>query len=273
MLVFGDNGPFCSSERLAAPVLSTVANATAVLDLFTTEAPEHGVSDVARALRMPKSRAHALLTSLAAGGLLRRTEDRRYRLGWRILDMHHVLTETTDFKAQARAVMAHVQAQSSQVVHLATLDGGQIRYVDKLEAQGAPRVEASRVGGRLPAHCTAVGKVLLAQLPAPEIEEIVDCQGLQRFTARTIVTPGALAAELEEVRRQGFARDRGEVEEQLACLAAPIYDTTGRAIAAISISAPAARMARHEAAFRQLITKAGRGVTSRLCGAGALRCR
>jgi DNA-binding IclR family transcriptional regulator len=245
-------------------MLNTVTNAGTVLDLFTTEHPEHGVTEVARALGMSKSRAHALLTTLASSGLLRRTADRRYRLGWRILEMNRVLTETTEFKSEAYDAMARLAACSAETVHLATLDEGHVMYVDKLEGPRAVSIPPSTVGAQLPAHCSALGKVLLADRSPEEVEAIICRHGLTRFTSQTITTPEGLAIELAEVRRLGYARDRGEAVEGLECVAAPIFDATGVAVAALSISGPAARLVPQLDVFRRLVTYAGRGVSARL---------
>lgn len=245
-------------------MLNTVANAGKALDLFTTERPEHGVSEVARALGLSKSRAHALLLSLTDSGLLRRTPDRRYRLGWRVLAMNRVLSETTDFKAAASETMAKLAECSAETVHLATFDAGHVRYVDKLEGPRAVPIGVSTVGAQLPAHCSGVGKVLLAHRVPTEVEQTVDLHGLPRLTARTITTIEGLAEELDQVRHQGYALDRGEVIDGLGCVAAPILDGDGRAVAALSISAPAERFVPRFDSLRRLVVTAGHGVSARL---------
>lgn len=254
-------------------VLSTVRKVAEVLDLFTPQRPEWGVTEVARALRIPKSSAHALLVTLCCTGLLRKTPQCRYRLGWRALAMNRVLVETTEFRAEALPVMHNLVARYGETVHLATLDEGQVVYVEKLEGSRAVRVAVSWVGARLPAHCSAVGKVLLAHRPEEEVETIVEAQGLRAFTTRTITSVEQLRAELERVRQQGYAEDLEEVMPELCCVAAPIRDYTGEVVAAMSLSVPAYRFRQYRDQYRHAIIHAARQVSENLgyFGAGGLR--
>src|ERR1700751_4845932 len=137
---------FPNGMRHWRAMLGTVLNAGRVLDLFTSETPERGVTEVAEALGIPKSRAHALMSSLAHVGLLRRTAEGRYRLGWRVLALGRILTETTEFRAEARRAMEELSGRFGETVHLATLDDGVVVYVDKIEGTRAVRIAVSAVG-------------------------------------------------------------------------------------------------------------------------------
>jgi len=114
-----------------------VENAGRVLELFTVAAPEHGVSEVARALGMPKSRAHALMSTLSEVGLLYRTAGSRYRLGLQILALSRVLVESTESQSGARVIMRELVGRFAETVHLAALHAGRVIYVDKLEGTRA----------------------------------------------------------------------------------------------------------------------------------------
>ena len=245
-------------------MLGTVRKVADVLDLFTSERPEWGVTEVARALGIPKSSAHALLATMCRIGLLRKTPHLRYRLGWRVLALHRVLLETTEFRAEALPVMQSLVARYGETVHLAALDEGQVVYVEKLEGTRAVRVAVSRVGARLPAHCSAVGKVLLAFRPWSEVQAIVAAQGLPAFTPRTITSLAQLRAELEQVRQQGYAYDIEEVLPELCCVAAPIRDYAATVVAAMSLSVPAYRFHQHREEYRRAIVHAARQVSENL---------
>jgi DNA-binding IclR family transcriptional regulator len=123
------------------------------------------VTEVAAALGLPKSGAHSLLSTLASEGLLQRTPGNRYRLGWSLFEHSQTLLETTDFLCIARRMMEQLVAGWGETTHLAVLVDGQVLYVEKLQGDRALEIVLSRVGKRLPAHCSGVGKVLLAHRP------------------------------------------------------------------------------------------------------------
>lgn len=245
-------------------MLQTIQAAGRVLDLFTVEAPEHGVTDVARQLAMPKSRVHSLLTTLAEIGLLRRTPGGRYRVGWRVLTLGRVLNETSELHRHALAVMRELSRRSGETVHLAALEGDSVVYLERLEGTRAVRIAVSGVGSMLPAHCSGVGKTLLAHRPAEEVEQLVERVGLPRFTENTITDGADLFAELEAIRARGWGHDREEAVPEVCCVAAPILDPTGRALAAMSIAVPVHRFASEEEPYRRAIVRAARLVGRRL---------
>jgi DNA-binding IclR family transcriptional regulator len=242
-------------------MLSTIRKSGWVLELFDVQHPERGVSEVATSLRIPKSSAHELLSTMADVGLLRRTATGRYRLGWKILGLSHVLVSSTELLAEARPVMTELVRRYGENVHLAVLDGDLVTYVEKVQGTRAIQIAVTWVGSRLPAHCSAVGKVLLASRPWTEVEEILERQGMRPLTPRTTRTPARLRAELEEVTAVGFAYDLEEAVPDLCCVAAPIYDYTQQVIAAISLSVPAYRFHRSRDVYREAIVAAARAIS------------
>lgn len=242
-------------------MLGTVKKAGEVISLFTKQQPELGVTEVAEALHIPKSSAYALLASLCEIALLRRTPQNRYRLGWRILGLGSILKETTEFRVEAVPAMQRLVARFGETVHLAVLEGFHVVYVEKLEGTRAVRIAASSVGARLPAHCSGVGKVLLANRPWKEIEELATQHGLPPYTPHTITRPEQLRAELDRVREQGFAYDLEEVSPELCCVAAPVRDFSGRTVAAMSLSVPSYRFRQNRDVFRMEILRAAREVS------------
>lgn len=245
-------------------MLQTVQRAAQVLRLFTPEQPEWGVTEVAAALGLPKSGAHSLLSTLASEGLLQRTLGGRYRLGWSLFEHSQTLLETTDFLLIARRMMEQLVAGWGETTHLAVLVDGQVLYVEKLQGDRALEIVLSQVGKRLPAHCSGVGKVLLAHRPWEEVLAIVERQGLPAFTPNTITTIDRLQVELEEVRLQGFAYDQEEVMVGLCCVAAPIRDESGQVIAAMSLSVPAYRFYPYRQRLTTAVIEAARHVSTQL---------
>lgn len=140
----------------------TIGKATAVLGLFSLDEPEWGVGDMSSELGLPKSTVCELLASLADDGLVRRTGWGRYRLGWRLFELSQTLLETTEFRTEARKVMQELVEEWGETSHLAVLEGVEAVYLEKIQPSPAVKIPISRMGARLLAHCTGVGKVLLA---------------------------------------------------------------------------------------------------------------
>jgi DNA-binding IclR family transcriptional regulator len=219
-------------------MLSTIAKAGQVLDLFTIATPEWGVSEVAARLRLPKSSAHALLATLSDIGLLRHTADGRYRLGWKIPEFNHAVIESTDFLVAARNRTQQLADRLRATIHVAALHHHDVIYLDKAVGRQANDFTVSGVGRVAPVHCTALGKVLLASLDARAADALIDDHGMRRHTALTITNYGRLREELSAIRRRGWGYDLEESFSQVCCVAAPIRDINGRTQAAMSVSVP-----------------------------------
>lgn len=255
---------------MSAPgVLGTVSKAGRVLDLFSAQRPEWGVTEAARALELPKSSVHELLTTLAETGLLQRTAGNRYRIGWRVLALGRTLLDTSDVRAHAQPAMRTLASRFGATVHLATLDDGALTYIDRLQSPRLPALEVSAIGRRLPPHCTALGKALLADEPWEVAEELLRAGGLTRYTEHTRCAIGELRDELTAARELGVSRAREEAVEGLCCYAAAIRDGDGRAIAALSLSVTASEDALRAGRYIRLVGAAAAQVTRSLRDAGA----
>src|SRR5512134_1539765 len=167
-------------------MLQTLQKAGDLLALYDRDHTEWGVREVAARLKIAKSSTHDLMSSLAKLGFLNKTEENRYRLGWRLVTLSETLLATTELLREARPVMEELAAQYQETIHLAVLDDTQAVYVDKLEGKQAVRVELTSLGAWLYAHCSALGKVLLAYSSEEEVKRIVQTAGLPRFTENTI---------------------------------------------------------------------------------------
>jgi DNA-binding IclR family transcriptional regulator len=178
-----------------------------------------------------------LLRTLEDDRFVRHDEQHRYSLGSGLFALAAVALDQRDVRATARRHLERLSAETSQTVHLATLEGTEIVYVDKIDApQGVPM--ASRIGLRAPVHCTAVGKVLIADLPAAARRESVASLGFERFTTRTITDTEEFERELDRAEERGFAVDHEEHESFINCVAVPVRDGTGAVVAAVSVSVP-----------------------------------
>jgi IclR family KDG regulon transcriptional repressor len=250
-------------------MLSTINKAGAVLDLFTTQQPEWGVTEVAGALGTSKASAHAVLSTLVDIGLMRRTPDNRYRLGWRLLALSRVLVESVDFRAYARRRMQHLARRYGGTLHLAVLDGAQVLYLEKAEGPASGSIAATGVGLRMDAHCSAVGKVLLAAGGIGNAHGALEQAGMARHTPRTITSSDELDRELVAVRSRGYARDEEEGLDGVCCFAAPIYDRHHVVQAAISVSVSPAAFRRAGNGYRRIVQTTASDVSRDLASLAA----
>ncbi|MCE0767738.1 IclR family transcriptional regulator [Pseudonocardia kujensis] len=183
---------------------------------------------------MPKPTLHRQLSQMVGLGLVERSEGHGYRLGLKLFELGQLVPEERRFRESLGPVLKALHAETGLIVHLAVLAGADVVYVQKLEPDRGPQV-ASRVGGRMPSHCTAVGKALLAHAPA-DVTRAVVSRGLPRHARGTIVAPNMLLRQLDDIRRRGYARDLEESAAGIACLAAPVVGQEGRPVAAISVT-------------------------------------
>jgi IclR family transcriptional regulator, KDG regulon repressor len=238
-------------------VLGTIGRAGEVMRLFNGAKPEWGVTEMAACLELPKSTAHDVLTSLAEVGLIRRTESNRYRLGWGLLSLSQVLLATTEFRNRGLQVMSTLVDELGETVHLGVLDGPDVVYLEKLQGTRAVQVSLSGIGRRVPAHCTALGKTILADLSWDEVQANFRLPTvLPGLTANSKTRLAELRTELAQVRRQGYAYDVEEAAPEICCVGAPIRDAAMGVVAALSVTVPAYRFVKEKAKYTKCVTKA-----------------
>jgi IclR family transcriptional regulator, KDG regulon repressor len=223
-------------------LVPAVLRAADILELFLGPEAALSAADVVERLGLPRSTVHELLTTLVARRYLDRQpgEEAMYRLGPRLLELGSLYQQRLEFAAEADAVARGVAAQCGETVHVGVLDGLDVVYVSKIDSTHSVRL-ISEVGRRVPAHCTAVGKVLLAGLAQERLTELVKGRKLVALTEHSITSRSALLAELKEVRATGVAHERSESNVDAGCVAAPVIDAQGEWVAAMSISIPTSR--------------------------------
>lgn len=220
--------------------IQSVDRALTILEFFSIERPEAGVSDLARELHLNKSTAFGLLSTLERRGYVEQNpENGKYRLGLRTLDLANIKLAGFDIARAAHPLLSSLVEQVGETAHLAIYERGEVIYIDKVESDNTLRI-ASFIGKRNPAYCTGVGKCLLAYQPEEEIERVIR-SGLVARTPRTITDQAAFKAELAAVREKNRACDNEEFTLGLICSAAPVRDSQGKICAAISVSAPSIR--------------------------------
>jgi len=225
--------------------IQTVVNAMRLLEAFRDE-EELGVTELSHLLSLHKNNVFRLLATLEAQGYIEQsTASDRYRLGVESLELGQAFLRGRTLLRRARPILAALANELKETAHLATLRGFDVVHLDG--ALGEQLVLTSlRVGDRLPPHCTALGKVLIGCAPEAVREaydrSLTATNGLVARTAATIVDRDKLFEHLRMVAGAGFALDLEECEPGLCCAAAPVFDASGRMVAALSVSGPAFRL-------------------------------
>jgi IclR family transcriptional regulator, KDG regulon repressor len=222
--------------------IGSVQRAVDILNLFDSQTPELGTTEIARALGLHKSTAASLVSTLAANGFLgQNPETRKYRLGLKLVERAFAMLDQVEIRQIAYPCLQELRNQWNETVNLAIFDGADVVYIERMLGTKALGMR-SEVGRRAPAHSTALGKAILSCWTVADVKTFVAAHGLPPITPQTITDPDRFYAELDKVREQGYAVDDEENEIGGRCIAVPIFDHMGKAVAAISISAPTARL-------------------------------
>ena len=228
-----------------SPPAYTVKSLVKALTILEVLAEEdhlaYTLTQLSRRLHLHVSTVHRLLVNLVRHGFVE--EDAAsggYHLGFRVLRMGLRVLDRLDFRRVAQPLLRQLNEQTKETVHLAVLQEGRAISIEKFGSPQPVGLDA-RLGGEMPLHCTGVGKTLLAYQSEEMLNQLAHSPGLERFTSHTIVSLASLRKELERIREQGFAVDHEEAVEGLRCVAGPLFDHSGRAIAAFSVAGPAGR--------------------------------
>lgn len=209
-----------------------------VLECFSVNDRALTPAEICQRTQFPRSTTHRLLASLRDVGLLDQVKERdKYRLGLKLFELGNTALASFDIYREAATIVDSLRRMTGHTVHLAIFDGFRAVVIRRAETSLETGIPSTFVENA-PAHCTSVGKAILAWQPLPVIERFVSA-GLQKFTPDTISTSEALYQELERIRDQGYAIDDGEHQPGLRCVGAPIRNEHGQVFAGISASGPA----------------------------------
>jgi IclR family transcriptional regulator, KDG regulon repressor len=247
-------------------LIQAVSHAFDLLEAFSEETPELGVTELSKRLKLHKNNVFRLLATLEAREYVAQNPiTGNYGLGLRTLEMRTNYLRQAELLPQARPVMLNVAHQCNETCYVAVLKDFQCVYLDVVETASVVRI-VSRVGSRLPAHCTAAGKVQLAYLDAPQLERYLATRELKRFTANTITDPEALRRHLADIAVLGYAVDDEELEAEVRGVAAPIRNYEARVVGALIASGPASRFddARIRNELVPMLVEAAREISAKL---------
>jgi DNA-binding IclR family transcriptional regulator len=203
------------------------------------------LAELASRVGVPKPTVHRWLGGLEGAGLIQRTPDgRRYELAPRASKLAFSILTNRPGGVIRHEILARVVHEVGEACNLTVLDGTEVTYLDRVESSWPLRI-AFQQGSKVPAYCSASGKLFLALMPPAKRNLVLRARPLERMTANTVTEMDALLKELAEIRRAGYALDREEYLSGLVCLAVPIYQKKGRlrtCVAALAIQAPVTRM-------------------------------
>lgn len=217
----------------------------AILECFSRERPVLGIAEIADLLGMSRSTTHRYVSTLAALGHLRQGAQRKYRLGLGVTSLGMSALNAMGLREHAHADLLELRTRAVYTTSLAVLDGPEIVYVDHLRSLRGRQAKINpglQAGSRLPAYCTAMGKVLLAHTPKRERQEALADTTLARRGPNAITSEKALRAELKRVLQEGVAVEDQECMSGLIAIAAPVRNEANDVIAAIDLSTHTSRI-------------------------------
>ncbi|MEV7520187.1 IclR family transcriptional regulator [Streptomyces sp. NPDC091371] len=223
---------------------SALEKSLRVLEAVAAPGGPHRLAELTAAAAVPKSTAFRILASLIEQGFVRQESDSRYGVGPRLRGLSALVAGGEP--ATVGRVLGELRRATGQTVHLALRSGESITYIRKLEGEDQPFRTASRVGTRMPLHTTAIGKSVLAHLPAAEVRDLIATTGLPARTPRSLTTEEALTADLAEIRARGFAVDDEENEPSIRCVGAAVLGPDGRPVGGVSVTTVTFLVSREE---------------------------
>ena len=237
----GEGEPAWSMPSLRNPRYSqSLERGLAILGHFTPKRPVLGIADIADELGMSRSTAHRYVITLVALGYLEQGASRKYRLGLRVTDLGMSALNSTGLREHAHPYLEELRQRTSYTTSLGVLDGAEVLYVDRVHSfqRGQGKIDPDvHTGSRLPAYCTAMGKLLLANLPEAGQRELIVAMKLTKRGPNTITSKKALRSELEEIQAAGFAVGDQELAAELHAIAAPVRNDARDVVAAVNLVA------------------------------------
>jgi DNA-binding IclR family transcriptional regulator len=223
-------------------LIQSVSHALDLLEQFHEEIDELGVTELSKRLNLHKNNVFRLLATLESRGYIEQNKvTENYRLGLKTLELGQTFVKQMGLLRQSRPVLEEMVRECNETSYVAILKDFFIIYLDVVETDLTVRV-VPRVGSRLPAYCTAAGKVQIAYLNEEELEQYIPQKELKAYTPNTLTDREELIRNLGLVAERGYAIDDEELDVGVRCVSAPIRDYTRRIVGAVSISGPSMRL-------------------------------
>lgn len=251
--------------------VKTAERVAALLELLGRHKTPMRLMEVAQALDIPKSSAHGLLHTLAAKGFVVRDELQRYRIGVKLFSLAAAALNLQDVRDIARPTMQALAEHEHVTCNLAILDGHDVLYIEKVEDHSNPVRLVTHVGTRLPAHITALGKVLVAEMPSATRKIWLTEHEFVKYTSHTRTDAATFARDLRAYERVGYAVDSHEFHDAINGYAAGVRDCTGSVIAALSVTCLGSQASPEEqASIGRKVSDAAEEISLNLAGCGVV---
>lgn len=247
-------------------IIQAVSHALDLLEQFHDEVDELGVTELSKRLKLHKNNVFRLLATLESRNYIEQNRvTENYRLGLKTLELGQTFIKQMGLLRQSRPVLEALVKECNETTYVAILKEAHIVYLDVVETDLTVRV-VPRVGARLPAYCTAAGKVQIAYMTDEELESYLPTKEMKRFTPKTLVDREELKKHLKVIAEQGYAIDDEEMDVGVKCVGAPIRDYTRRIIGAVSISGPSMRFTeeRLQKELIPLVIRSGEEISHKL---------
>jgi IclR family transcriptional regulator, KDG regulon repressor len=247
-------------------IIQAVSHALDLLEQFHDEVDELGVTELSKRLKLHKNNVFRLLATLESRNYIEQNKvTENYRLGLKTLELGQTFIKQMGLLRQSRPVLEALVKECNETTYVAILKEAHIVYLDVVETDLTVRV-VPRVGARLPAYCTAAGKVQIAYMTDEELESYLPVKEMKRFTPKTLVDRDELKKHLKVIAEQGYAIDDEEMDVGVKCVGAPIRDYTRRIIGAVSISGPSMRFTeeRLQKELIPLVIRSGEEISHKL---------
>ncbi len=247
-------------------LIQAVSHALDLLEQFHGDTDELGVTELSKKLKLHKNNVFRLLATLESRGYIEQNRvTENYRLGLKTLELGQTFIRQMGLLRQSKPVLEALVKECNETTYVAILKDFNIIYLDAVETDMTVRV-VPRVGSRLPAYCTAAGKVQISHMNDEEIENYLNTHELTSLTNNTITDRETLKKQLAMVAEQGYAIDDEELDIGVKCVSAPIRDYTRRIIGSVSISGPSMRFGneRMEKELIPLTIKAAKEISTKL---------
>lgn len=224
------------------PIIQSVERGFKILDLFDERERELTITEISKRMNLHKSTVHSLLKTLQLHHYISQNEENgKYSLGLKLIERGNMVVSNLDLRNVARKHLEWLSETTNLTIHLVILDGQEGVYLDKVEGSGVT-VVYSRIGRRVPIHTSAVGKTLVATKTDSELDLLLDGYKYTKPTEKSIGNKEEFLVEIARARIAGYSIDNEENEPGIVCLAVPIKDYSGKVIAAVSVSMPAAKV-------------------------------
>jgi DNA-binding IclR family transcriptional regulator len=234
--------------------IQVLERATALLDALAAQPDPVTLKDLSKTTGLHSSTAHRILNDLVIGRYVDRVDNGLYQLGMRLLELGSLVKGRLNVREAAIDAMQALHKLTGQTVNLSVQQGDEIVYIDRAWSERSGMQVVRAIGGRAPLHLTSTGKLFLSALDIRQVRTYATRTHLAGSTVNSIIALESLERELALVRQHGYARDNEELELGVRCIAAGIYDDTGRLVAGLSISAPSERL--QDAWITQLVATA-----------------